>query len=85
MWPSGPGDIGWAFRKGGPKLAAAVNRFIAANRKGTTLGNELFNRYLRSAEYVKNALHPDELRKYNADRRAVPAVRRALRLRRARC
>jgi membrane-bound lytic murein transglycosylase MltF len=58
------GDIGWAFRKGSPKLAAAVNRFITANRKGTTLGNELFNRYLRSAKYVKNALHPDELRKY---------------------
>jgi len=58
------GDIGWAFRKGSPKLAAAVNRFIVANRKGTTLGNQLFNRYLRSAKYVKNALHPDELRKY---------------------
>ena len=58
------GDIGWAFRKGSPKLAAAVNRFIAANRKGTTLGNQLFSRYLRSAKYVKNALHPDELRKY---------------------
>ena len=58
------GDIAWAFRKGSPKLAAAVNRFITANRKGTTLGNQLFSRYLRSAKYVKNALHPDELRKY---------------------
>ncbi len=59
------GAIGWAFRKDSPKLAAAVNRFIAANRKGTTLGNEIFNRYLRNAKYVRNALDPDELRKYN--------------------
>jgi membrane-bound lytic murein transglycosylase MltF len=59
------GAIGWAFRKDSPKLAAAANRFIAANRKGTALGNEIFNRYLRSAKYVRNALDPDELRKYN--------------------
>jgi membrane-bound lytic murein transglycosylase MltF len=59
------GAIGWAFRKDSPKLAAAVNRFIDANRKGTALGNEIFNRYLRSAKYVRNAHDPDELRKYN--------------------
>jgi membrane-bound lytic murein transglycosylase MltF len=59
------GAIGWAFRKGSPKLAAAANRFIAANRKGTNVGNQIFNRYLRSAKYVRNALDPDELRKYN--------------------
>ena len=59
------GAIAWAFRKDSPKLAAAANRFIAANRKGTTLGNEIFNRYLRNAKYVRNALDPDELRKYN--------------------
>jgi membrane-bound lytic murein transglycosylase MltF len=59
------GAISWAFRKNSPKLAAAVNRFIGANRKGTALGNEIFNRYLRSAKYVRNALDPEELRKYN--------------------
>jgi membrane-bound lytic murein transglycosylase MltF len=59
------GTIGWAFRKKSPKLAAAVNRFIGAHRKGTALGNEIFNRYLRSAKYVRNALDPDELQKYN--------------------
>jgi membrane-bound lytic murein transglycosylase MltF len=58
------GEIGWAFRKNSPKLAAAVNRFIAANRKGTNLGNQIFNRYLRSAKYVRNALDPDGLQKY---------------------
>ena len=59
------GAIGWAFRKDSPKLAAAVNRFIGAHRKGTALGNEIFNRYLRSAKYVRNALDSDELQKYN--------------------
>jgi membrane-bound lytic murein transglycosylase MltF len=59
------GAIGWAFRKNSPKLAAAVNRFIGAHRKGTALGNEIFNRYLRRGKYVRNALDPEELRKYN--------------------
>jgi membrane-bound lytic murein transglycosylase MltF len=59
------GAIGWAFRKNSPKLAAAANRFIAANRQGKAVGNEIFNRYLRNAKYVRNALDPDELRKYN--------------------
>ena len=58
------GEIGWAFRKNSPKLAAAVNRFITANRKGTNLGNQIFNRYLRSAKYVRSALDPDGLQKY---------------------
>ncbi|HEY7140826.1 MAG TPA: lytic transglycosylase F [Methylomirabilota bacterium] len=58
------GEIAWAFRKESPKLAAAVNRFVMANRKGTALGNQLFNRYLRSVKYVKNSLAPEELEKY---------------------
>ena len=59
------GEIGWAFRKDSPKLRAAVNRFIAANHKqGTPFGNQIFNRYLRSTKYVRNALDPEELAKY---------------------
>jgi membrane-bound lytic murein transglycosylase MltF len=58
------GAVGWAFRKNSPKLAAAVNRFIAGHRMGSNLGNQIFNRYLRDAKYVRNSLDPDELRKY---------------------
>jgi membrane-bound lytic murein transglycosylase MltF len=58
------GAIGWAFRKGSPKLQEAVNRFIAANKKGTLLGNQIFNKYLKSAKYVKNSLDPRERAKY---------------------
>ena len=39
------GAIGWAFRKDSPKLREAVNRFIAGNKQGTTLGNQIFNKY----------------------------------------
>src|SRR5262245_32597920 len=58
------GAIGWAFRKGSPKLREAVNRFIAANKKGTSLGNQIFNKYLKSAKYVKNSLDTRERDKY---------------------
>jgi membrane-bound lytic murein transglycosylase MltF len=59
------GAIGWAFRKGSPKLAAAINRFVATHKKGTAFGNQLLNRYLRSAKYVKNALDPEDRAKYD--------------------
>ncbi len=60
------GQIGWAFRKNSPKLKAVVNRFVEKNRKGTLLGNILFKRYLEDTRYVRNALDPAELEKFNA-------------------
>ena len=58
------GDIAWAFRKGSPKLRAAVNRFVATHKRGTSFGNQVFNRYLRSTKFVKSALDPEEVAKY---------------------
>src|SRR5262245_56230860 len=58
------GDIAWAFRKNSPKLKAAVNRFMVGHRKGTSFGNQIFTRYLRSTKFVKNSLEPEELAKY---------------------
>jgi membrane-bound lytic murein transglycosylase MltF len=58
------GEIAWAFRPGSPRLRAAVNRFVAGHREGTAFGNEVFRRYLRSTRFVKGALEPDELRRY---------------------
>lgn len=60
------GEIGWAFRKNSPKLKAVVNRFVEKNRKGTLLGNILFKRYLEDTRYVRNALDPAELDKFNS-------------------
>jgi membrane-bound lytic murein transglycosylase MltF len=59
------GEIAWAFRKGSPKLKAAVNRFVAGHKKGTSFGNQVLHRYLRSTKYVKNAHTPEELAKYD--------------------
>jgi membrane-bound lytic murein transglycosylase MltF len=58
------GEIAWAFRKGSPKLRAAANRFVAGHKQGTSFGNQVFNRYLRSTKFVKNALDPEEIAKY---------------------
>jgi membrane-bound lytic murein transglycosylase MltF len=58
------GEIAWAFRKGSPKLKAAANHFVGAHKQGTSFGNQVFNRYLKSTKFVKNALDPDEVAKY---------------------
>ena len=58
------GEIAWAFRKNSPKLRAALNQFVAKHKLGTSFGNQMFNRYLRSAKYVRNSLEPAEVAKY---------------------
>ena len=44
----GDASIGWAFRKNSPKLKAVLNDFVKRNKKGTYIGNILFNRYLKN-------------------------------------
>jgi membrane-bound lytic murein transglycosylase MltF len=58
------GEIAWAFRQRSPRLKAAVDPFIARHRKGTAFGNQTFQRYLRSTKYVREALAPAEVEKY---------------------
>ena len=60
------GEIGWAFRKNSPKLESIVNEFVKRNKKGTLLGNMLFNRYLKDTKYVKNSVSKEELKKFNS-------------------
>jgi membrane-bound lytic murein transglycosylase MltF len=52
---SQPGDIAWAFRKGSPKLAEAVNAFVVGHKQGALAGNVLINKYLKTTKWVKNA------------------------------
>jgi membrane-bound lytic murein transglycosylase MltF len=59
-------DLAWAIRKGSPQLKAKLNAFIKTHGTGTTFGNVLMSRYLKSAEYVKNATAEREMRKYRA-------------------
>lgn len=59
------GDIAWAFRKKSPELAAVVNEFLEKHRKGTLVGNLLFNRYLKNTHYVKDAISKMEMEKFD--------------------
>jgi membrane-bound lytic murein transglycosylase MltF len=59
-----PGDIAWAFRKGSPKLAAEVNRFIKSNQMGTLAGNVLVGKYLKTAKWVKNARSDEDRKRF---------------------
>jgi membrane-bound lytic murein transglycosylase MltF len=57
-------ELGWAVRKGTPKLLAEVNEFVAANRKGTATGNVLLKRYLGTTEYARNAFEEGDLDRF---------------------
>ena len=59
---SPPSDIAWAFRKGSPKLAEAVNAFVNTHKQGSVAGNVLINKYVKTTKWVKNA-RSDEDRK----------------------
>jgi membrane-bound lytic murein transglycosylase MltF len=52
-------QIGWAFRKNSPLLAAAINAFVVGHKKGTLMGNISFNRYLRDTKWAERALDDD--------------------------
>ncbi len=60
------GDIGWAFRKDSPQLAAVVNEFAEGHKKGTLFGNILFNRYLKNTKHVLNPAAEEELQRFEA-------------------
>lgn len=54
------GEVGWAMRKGSPKLQAAVDAFLARNGQGTTVGNVLIRRYLGDPSWLRDAHRPED-------------------------
>jgi membrane-bound lytic murein transglycosylase MltF len=60
------GDIAWAFRKGSPKLAAAVNEFVKTQKQGTLAGNVLINKYIKSTKWVKNARSEEDIARFRS-------------------
>jgi membrane-bound lytic murein transglycosylase MltF len=58
------GNIAWAIRKGSPQLKAAIGDFLSRHGKGTTTGNVLLKRYLKNADYVKDATSEAERKKF---------------------
>ena len=49
------GNVAWAIRKGSPQLKASLDDFLNRHGKGTTSGNVILMRYLKNANYVKDA------------------------------
>jgi len=60
------GEIAWAIRKDSPKLKHELDEFVKTHGKGTAFGNEVFQRYLKSTRYVKNATTDAEMQKFRA-------------------
>jgi len=58
------GEIAWMFRKNSPQLKQAVDSFIRTHGIGTSFGNQVIQRYLKSTRFVKNATSEAELRKF---------------------
>ena len=60
------GEIAWALRKGTPQLKATTDDFVTRNKIGTSTGNQLLTRYLKSAKYMKDAASEEERKKFLA-------------------
>jgi membrane-bound lytic murein transglycosylase MltF len=60
------GSIAWAIRKNSPLLRAALNRFVAANKIGTTFGNIMKRRYFTDNTILKNAYAPTDLARFDS-------------------
>lgn len=60
------GAVAWAVRHGNPELLASLDDFARANRKGSLLGNVLFNRYYRDSRWIGSPLGPEERAKLDA-------------------
>jgi membrane-bound lytic murein transglycosylase MltF len=58
------GSIAWALRRGTPKLAEAVNAFVAANPAGSLQYNLILRRYFKDTQFARNATNEDDLRRY---------------------
>jgi len=57
-------EIAWAMRKNSPLLKAELDEFLAKNPEGSATRNMLFQRYLKSTKFVKNAAAQEEMRKF---------------------
>ena len=60
------GQLAVPFRKGSPKLAAALNEFVAKNGLNSAIGAILNKRYLQNTKYAKNATSDTERKKFVA-------------------
>jgi membrane-bound lytic murein transglycosylase MltF len=58
------GQIAWAVRKNSPQLKKRINTFGKTHKKGTLMGNILFNRYLGTCKWVSNPIEKDAFSRF---------------------
>jgi len=58
------GMIGWMIRKNSPLLKAELNAMLARYPKGSSVRNQLLQKYLKSTKFVKNATSKGEMVKF---------------------
>lgn len=58
-------SIGWAIRKQSPELYAALDEYAETVKKGTYLGNILFNKYFDNTQWIDNPLTKSEREKFD--------------------
>ncbi len=58
------GQIAWALQPGSTGLKELLDDFIRENRKGTLLGNIIFNRYLKSERRLQSLLSRQEMDRF---------------------
>jgi membrane-bound lytic murein transglycosylase MltF len=59
-----PSDIAWAFRKGSPRLAKAVNAFVKTHQQGSLAGNVLIRKYVTTTKWVKDARSDEDRERF---------------------
>ncbi|MCG8616461.1 MAG: lytic transglycosylase F [Desulfobacterales bacterium] len=57
-------SIAWAVQKGAPEFRKRINTFAKGNKRGTLMGNMIFERYLKSTKYVRNSLGDKERQRF---------------------
>jgi membrane-bound lytic murein transglycosylase MltF len=58
------GQIAWAIRKSAPEFKQVINDFVRTRRAGTLFGNMMLNRYLGSADRLKNPIAEAEMQRF---------------------
>jgi len=60
------GEIGMMIRKNSPKLKAELNEFFASHPEGSSVRNQLLQKYLKNTKFAKNATSKEEIAKFDA-------------------
>jgi membrane-bound lytic murein transglycosylase MltF len=59
-------NIATAIRKNSPKLKAELDAFIKTHGRGTTFGNILFAKYMKSTQYLKSATNDADIKRFRS-------------------